>query len=122
MDLTEMLTKATDTITVRRVFGEPIHSEGAMVIPVAWVAGGAGGGGGESEQGNGVGGGSGLLAGPAGVYRVQDGNVTWHPAINVNRAILGGQALAALALLRLVRRRTDGTAASHHRSGRRQKP
>jgi uncharacterized spore protein YtfJ len=122
MDLTQLLTKATDTITVRRVFGEPIHSDEAIVIPVAWVAGGAGGGGGENEQGNGVGGGSGLLAGPAGVYRIKDGNVTWHPAINVNRAILGGQLLIGLTVLRLVRRRTATAAAPRHdRSGRRRR-
>ncbi len=66
--------------------------------------GGGGGGGGDSKQGSGSGGGSGLLAGPAGLYQAHDGVVTWHPAVNVNRAIAGGQLLAALALMALARR------------------
>jgi uncharacterized spore protein YtfJ len=89
-----------DTLSVRRVFGEPYEVDGCTVIPVAKVAGGAGGGGGEGskadESGTGFGTGFGLQARPVGVYQVRDGEVVWKPAIDVTRLAKGGQALAAL--------------------------
>jgi hypothetical protein len=36
---------------------------------------------------------------PAGVFVVRDREVRWRPAVNVNRAILGGQMVGATALL-----------------------
>ena len=36
---------------------------------------------------------------PAGAYVVRDGTVRWEPAIDVNRAILGGQIVAIVLLL-----------------------
>ena len=92
-----------DTISVRRVFGDPYELDGCMVIPVAKVAGGAGGGGGEGnkdgEAGTGFGTGFGLHARPVGVYQVRDGEVVWKPAVDVTRLAKGGQALAALIVL-----------------------
>ena len=92
-----------DTISVRRVFGDPYELDGCMVIPVAKVAGGAGGGGGEGnkdgEAGTGFGTGFGLQARPVGVYQVRDGEVVWKPAVDVTRLAKGGQALAALIAL-----------------------
>jgi uncharacterized spore protein YtfJ len=89
-----------DTLSVRRVFGDPYEVDGCTVIPVAKVAGGAGGGGGEGnkadESGTGFGTGFGLQARPVGVYQVRDGEVVWKPAIDVTRLAKGGQALAAL--------------------------
>lgn len=104
MDLQQLLTQATDNITVRRVFGEPIERDGALVIPAAHVRGGAGGGTGTGKEGEGSssGGGVGFRATPAGVYLVRDGEVTWHPAVDVNRIVLGGQLLG-LALLLVLR-------------------
>jgi len=48
--------------------------------------------------------GFGMSARPLGVFLIKDGDVVWRPAIDVNRAILGGQivAIAALLLLRTV--------------------
>ncbi|MBX6341484.1 MAG: sporulation protein, partial [Thermomicrobiaceae bacterium] len=67
MDVQELLSQVRDTMTVRRVFGEPYEKDGVTVIPVARVAGGGGGGTGEGEQGKGSGGGFGVGATPAGV-------------------------------------------------------
>jgi hypothetical protein len=36
---------------------------------------------------------------PAGVFVIHNGEVKWRPAVNVNRAILGGQMVGATALL-----------------------
>ena len=37
MKLDELLSKANDTITVRRVYGEPYEKDGLTVIPAAVV-------------------------------------------------------------------------------------
>jgi hypothetical protein len=60
------------------------------------VRGGSGGGG--DSAGNG-GGGFGISAAPAGVFVVDGGRVEWKPAVPVGRIVLGGQLVAALALL-----------------------
>jgi uncharacterized spore protein YtfJ len=98
MKVDELLAQPRDALTVGRVFGEPIERDGVTIIPVAGVAGAGGGGqgaGGEGEnRGEGSGSGYALSAQPAGVYAIKDGQVTWHPAINVNRIVAGGQAVA----------------------------
>jgi uncharacterized spore protein YtfJ len=95
-NIDEILGGARDAITVRRVYGEPIEQEGLTVIPAAAVRGGGGGGG--DSDGNG-GGGFGVAARPVGAYVIRDGEVVWRPAVDVNRLALGGQLVAALALL-----------------------
>ncbi|HET8660021.1 MAG TPA: spore germination protein GerW family protein [Micromonosporaceae bacterium] len=107
-------THETDTLeTVRRavgdagagkVFGEPIYQDGLTVLPVAKVTGGGGGGGGQgpAETGqdtHGSGGGFGLSARPLGVFVIKDGSVSWRPAVDVNKVVLGGQLVALTALL-----------------------
>src|SRR5438270_11062177 len=53
MDAQEILAQAKDTMTVKRVFGEPYEKNGLTLVPVAAVAGGAGAGsGGEAAGGN----------------------------------------------------------------------
>ena len=102
MDTMELLDKAQDAVTVKRVFGEPITRDGITVIPAARLTGGGGGGSGrqEGEQpGEGNGGGFGIGAAPAGMYVIKDGEVRWRPAVDVNRIILGGQIVAVVALL-----------------------
>jgi len=122
---------ASDALTVSRVFGVAYERDGALVIPVAKVMGGTGsgfGGGavggsggrglrpeGASEhgprgegEGSGGGGGFGVRVRPIGVYVVDDSGVHWRPSIDVNRMILGGQAVAivvSLVLARVLRRR-----------------
>ena len=89
-----------------KVYAEPIRQDGLTVIPAASVRGGGGGGGGggspgadRSGAGAGEGGGFGLQTRPAGAFVIKQGRVRWQPAIDVNRVILGGQLVAATALL-----------------------
>lgn len=102
MGLMETIEHAQDSVTVKRVFGEPITRDDVTVIPVARIAGGGGGGTGKQEgeqPGEGSGGGFGFGATPAGVFIIKDGKVRWQPVVDVNRIILGGQVVAVMALL-----------------------
>ena len=105
MEQTQILQQASDTLTVRRVFGEPIERDGVLVVPVARVRGGAGAGGGEGSSpetettGRGGGGGWAVEARPVGVFLVAGGDVRWVPALDLNRVIIGGQVVALVGLL-----------------------
>jgi uncharacterized spore protein YtfJ len=96
-----VIEQAREAITVRRVFGDPYEKNGVTVIPAARVQGAAGGGGGEGPDGQGMGSGSGfgVQARPAGALVISGDDVQWRPAIDVNRIIMGGQLIAAAALL-----------------------
>jgi len=96
----ELLDQARDTLTVKRVFGEPYERNGVTIVPVASVAGGAGGGGGvDGDTSTGEGGGYGVVAKPAGVYVISGDDVRWQPAVDVNRIVTGGQIVAIVCLL-----------------------
>lgn len=102
MDVDQVIGQARDALTVKRVFGDPYEKDGVTVIPVAVVRGGAGGGAGEAPEGHGgsgSGGGFGLSARAAGAYVIRGGTVTWTPALDMNRVILGGQVVALVAIL-----------------------
>ncbi|MFL5349734.1 MAG: spore germination protein GerW family protein [Hyalangium sp.] len=101
MDVSELLDKTRSGISARQVFGEPVQQGDAVIIPAAKLRGGAGGGEGKgpSEQGSGQGSGFGLSARPVGAFIVREGKAFWRPAIDVNRVILGGQIVAAIAVL-----------------------
>ncbi|MCG2798479.1 MAG: hypothetical protein L6367_08060 [Cellulomonas sp.] len=115
-DPNAFIAAVNDTLTVRRVFGEAYERAGTLVIPVAKVLGGTGlgSGGGEGPadtEGDGVGsghGGGGTLgvrAVPVGVYEVDESGVRFHPTLDLNRAILGGQiVVAAVVVTALVTR------------------
>ena len=88
MDVTEVLEKARDAITVSRVYGEPYEKDGLTVIPAARVSGGGGGGSGKDDKGSdGSGGGFGVSGRPAGAYVIRNGDVSWRPAVDPNRII-----------------------------------
>jgi uncharacterized spore protein YtfJ len=100
----ETVREAVDSATAGRVFGTPVVQDGLTVLPVAKVSGGGGGGGGtgpasEGQESAGAGGGLGVSAKPLGVFVIKDGKVSWRPAIDVNKVILGGQIVAVTALL-----------------------
>jgi uncharacterized spore protein YtfJ len=101
MDVQDVIAQARDTLTVKRVFGEPYEKDGVTVIPAARVQGGAGGGSGEDPQGQGKGSGSGfgMTARPVGAFIIRDGELSWRPAVDVNRIVLGGQLVAVAGLL-----------------------
>lgn len=96
MNVDELLGAAKDAMTARTVFAEPIERDGTTVIPAAKVRGGGGGGSDTDENG---GAGFGLSAKPAGAYVIREGQVSWEPAIDVNRIVLGGQVVAIVLLL-----------------------
>jgi uncharacterized spore protein YtfJ len=101
MEVNDVITQARDTLTVKRVFGEPYEKNGVTVIPAARVQGGAGGGGGEGPEGQGKGSGSGfgMNARPVGAFLIRGDQVTWRPAVDLNKVVLGGQIVAIVALL-----------------------
>lgn len=100
MDIAQVVDGVRDTLTVRRVFGDPYENDGVTVIPVARVQGGGGlGEADETEGKKGSGGGFGMTARPAGVFVLQGQRVRWQPAVDVNRIVLGAQAVAVVALL-----------------------
>ncbi|HEX6337641.1 MAG TPA: spore germination protein GerW family protein [Jiangellaceae bacterium] len=101
MDVQNVIAQARDMITVKRVFGEPYEADGVTVIPAAKVVGGAGGGEGERPQDRekGAGSGFGVVARPVGAYLIRGDQVSWRPAVDVNRIMLGSQVVMAIALL-----------------------
>ena len=107
MDVQELLSRAQDSITVKRVFGEPFQREGITIVPVAVVRGGGGGGSGDGGDGDATGSGSGSGFGvsgrPVGIYVIdKEGHVSWQPAFDLNRVILGGQ-IAGIAFFLMLR-------------------
>jgi uncharacterized spore protein YtfJ len=73
MKVDELLQGAQLAVTARRVYGEPIESDGVTVVPAAAVRGGGGGGGDAEDNG---GGGFGLAARPVGAWMIRDGDVS----------------------------------------------
>jgi hypothetical protein len=98
MQATDILDRARDTMTIKRVFGEPFEQDGVTILPVARVSGGAGAGTGHEGE-SGGGGGFGMNATGLGVFEVRGGEATWKPAIDINRVIMGGQMLMVVLLL-----------------------
>jgi uncharacterized spore protein YtfJ len=95
----EILSRATDTLSVKRVFGEPYQQNGVTIVPVAKFGGGGGGGGDNQDNG---GAGFGLGAGPAGAYVIRGDDVRWEPAVDVNAIVKA--ALMVATVLALVAR------------------
>ena len=73
------------------VYGDPIEKDGAVLLPAARVIGGGGGGSGERKDPDSVGegGGSGLMARPAGSWVITGSGARWVPAIDVAPIVLG---------------------------------
>jgi uncharacterized spore protein YtfJ len=111
MEALDVLAKVYGGMGVQTAIGEPLRYDGLTIIPVVRMAGGGGGGGGgtgpagSAEPGDGTaapggeGTGFGLRTTPIGVFVVRDGNVSWRPAVDVNKVILGAQIVAVVALL-----------------------
>ena len=125
MDMDQVLNHARDAMTVKRVFGDPYEKDGLTIIPVANVMGGAGAGGGTSKGAaddaaddaagddavtgdayagsgapdTGYGMGYGVRATPAGVYVIDAGEVTWKPALDMNRLTAQRAIVVVVGLL-----------------------
>ncbi|MFC5994089.1 hypothetical protein ACFQE5_07675 [Pseudonocardia hispaniensis] len=88
-----------------QVFGPPIEKNGTTVVPVARVRAGGGIGGRRVSHLAGSSG-AGVVARPVGAFSIgADGTVSWHPAVDVNKIILGGQVLVGLVAVAATRRR-----------------
>lgn len=121
-DPTFVTRAANDAFSVRKVFGEAYERDGTLVVPVAKVWGGTGTGYGygvgslgdgaqapgdgspaatpdAGGEGAGGGGGYGMSVRPLGVYVVGPEGARWHPALDLNKVILGGQAVAVVLAL-----------------------
>jgi uncharacterized spore protein YtfJ len=96
-NIDEMLTGAREAISVKRVYGDPVETEGVTIVPAALVRGGAGGGG--DDEGNG-GGGFGVQAKPVGAWVLRNGEATWKPAFDLNRIALFALLLGIAFALR----------------------
>jgi uncharacterized spore protein YtfJ len=80
------------------VFGNPIEKDGVTLIPAARISGGAGGGGDQQDpQAGGMG--FGVSSRPVGAFVIKGNEVSWQPALDLNRVILMGQVVAIVALL-----------------------
>jgi uncharacterized spore protein YtfJ len=100
MNAEEILEHAHDTMSVKRVFGEPYEKDGVTMVPAATINGGVGSGSGEGPEGKGggSGGGYGVREKPAGAFVIKEGQVRWVPSVDVNRIVLGAQLVAMAAL------------------------
>ena len=96
MSAPDLLQKIGETLgstaTVKAVFGEPIHTNGRTVVPVAKVAYGFGGGSGSGKgsasaerQGEGGGGGGAVCAFPAGALEITESGTRFVPFIDFRR-------------------------------------
>jgi uncharacterized spore protein YtfJ len=117
MNPSDMIEKIADSVTskasVAAVFGEPIHVEGKVVVPVARVAYGFGGGGGgrskTSEDGEqGGGGGGGAVAYPAGALEITENETRFIPFTDWRPIIAGCASAFSMGILigKLMRRRS----------------
>jgi uncharacterized spore protein YtfJ len=102
MRVDELLDTARESLTVKRVFGEAFEQDGVTLIPTAAVAGGFGGGKGADPKGQeGEGGGFGMTGRPVGVFMMRNGELSWRPAVDVNRALtITGLAVVTYLLMR----------------------
>ncbi len=96
-DIDELLKGARDAITVKRVYADPIESDGVTIVPAAVVRGVGGGGG--DDDGNG-GGGFGLHARPTGAWVIRGSEAAWKPAVDLNRIALFAFLLGLVFALR----------------------
>ena len=98
MRVMDVVNEAKGAMRASEVFGAPYENNGITIIPAAKIAGGAGGGGDQQNlQAGGVG--FGVSSRPVGAFVIKGGDVTWQPALDLNRIILMSQVVAIVALL-----------------------
>ena len=99
----DVVAAVADRLGRDQVFGPAVTSaSGTTLVPVARVR--AGGGVGAMRPGA-ASTGAAAIARPMGAFSVTpDGKVSWHPAVDVNRIVLGGQLAFAAVLVVALRR------------------
>ena len=122
MEIRDLLDKMAENLSVRRSFGAAYERDGALIIPVAFAAGGGGGGEGpikppttketratktveaakdappDPQAPMGTGGGVGGLVVPLGVYVVKEDQVRWVPAYDLTLIVLAGLSVVRVLL------------------------
>jgi uncharacterized spore protein YtfJ len=98
-----ILDQVKEVVGGANVFGQAYDKDGLTLIPAFRVSGG-GGGGQDAGPDAAAGGGVGMQARPVGAFVIKGSDVSWIPAVDVTRVILGGQMvmLAALFTLRTI--------------------
>lgn len=108
MNTSDVFSLFGNTFAAKQVYSEPYQVAGTTVITAAVVGGGAGmrKGGNEQEGRGGMGG----SVRPVGAFVIQNGEVSWRPALDLQRVITIGLAVSGLAigLLMLSGRRHRG--------------
>jgi uncharacterized spore protein YtfJ len=112
MNLTDVLEEAKHTIGSKGVFGTPYEKNGVTVIPAARIMGGAGGGEGRAPRGSadgtpgeadsmptGSGAEFGVSGHPSGAFVIKGDQVSWVPAVDVNRLMFGFQVVMVVFFL-----------------------
>ncbi|TMD43521.1 MAG: sporulation protein [Chloroflexi bacterium] len=97
MRIMDVVNESRSVMRASEVFGTPFEKNGVTVIPAARIMGGAGGGG-DQHQPQAGGMGFGVMAQPAGAFVIKGNEVSWQPALDLNRVILMGQVVAIVAL------------------------
>ena len=105
MQTPALLSQLAERLTSERVFGQAHEQDGVTVIPAARVLAGGGFGRDANAAASDINGGLGVIAYPVGAYVIKDGEVSWRPAWDVNRIVIGAQALVVgIALARRLQR------------------
>jgi len=87
MERADIFARFANTFAAKQVYSEPCNVDGITVITAAAVGGGAG----MRQTGNeqeGSRGGMGGSARPVGAFIIRNGQVSWKPALNLERTIL----------------------------------
>ncbi|MGP4015380.1 hypothetical protein [Saccharopolyspora sp. 5N708] len=95
-DRADILETLAERLGKHQVFGEPVQQGDTTLVPVASIRVGGGRRGRPGDDGRGLG----VVSRPVGAFSISaDGEVGWHPAVNVNRIVWGGQLALATALI-----------------------
>ncbi|GAB3295085.1 hypothetical protein [Parasphingorhabdus pacifica] len=101
----EILTALAGRLGEHQVFGQPVQQGATTLVPVARIRVGGGRRRRAENEGTGV------VSHPVGAWSIrEDGTVCWHPAVDINRIVRGGQfALAAVLVVAAVAFRRRAT-------------
>jgi uncharacterized spore protein YtfJ len=86
-----------DQASAKRVYGDPIELDGVKIIPVVAVRR-CGSAEGSEESGKGCGC-SCNSARPVGLVVIRDGQVSWTPALDLNRVVMAAAGVLGLLIL-----------------------
>lgn len=114
MKLADLMMEAKQNIGAKGVYGEPYEKNGVTIIPAARIMGGVGGGEGpagapgpggttdlDGTPSTATGAGYGVSGHATGAFVIKGNDVSWVPAVDVNRLMFGFQIVAIVFFLTL---------------------